>query len=273
MLRALFEVDVAPDLVLGTSVGALNGAMVARDPTPAVIDRLTDLWQDAETAASVYATGRCARSRRAVSHRHPPVLLGAAAATAGRGVRRHHLRGPRRSASRCCAASIERAAEHWFSSGRLVDAIMASAAVPGPAAAGRGRTASTTSTAASSTRSRSAGRWRSGADRVFVLQVGRIDRPLTAAAPAVGGGPGLLRDRAPAPVRPRDGRAARRASRRTCCRPAVRRPATTRCWPTATSRTVAARIDASYDGVPRLPGGASRVIVAGPAAVSCSRRR
>src|SRR4029077_6801262 len=31
----------------------------------------------------------------------------------------------------CVAASIEKAAEHWFSSGPLADAILASAAVPG----------------------------------------------------------------------------------------------------------------------------------------------
>ena len=29
MLRALFEAEVSPDLILGTSVGALNGALVA----------------------------------------------------------------------------------------------------------------------------------------------------------------------------------------------------------------------------------------------------
>ena len=32
MLRALFERGIVPDLVLGTSVGALNGALVAREP-------------------------------------------------------------------------------------------------------------------------------------------------------------------------------------------------------------------------------------------------
>ena len=31
----------------------------------------------------------------------------------------------------CCAASIERATEHWFTSGSVVDAVVASAAVPG----------------------------------------------------------------------------------------------------------------------------------------------
>ena len=34
MLRALLERGVRPDMVLGTSVGALNGLMVASDPTP-----------------------------------------------------------------------------------------------------------------------------------------------------------------------------------------------------------------------------------------------
>ncbi len=48
----------------------------------------------------------------------------------------------------CCAASIERAAEHWFTDGPVVPAVMASAAVPGllPPA---GSATSTTSTAAS----------------------------------------------------------------------------------------------------------------------------
>ena len=67
MLRALFEVEIAPDLVLGTSVGALNGAMVARDPTPAVIERLTDLWQDAEHGREVYSDRPLRTVRRAVS--------------------------------------------------------------------------------------------------------------------------------------------------------------------------------------------------------------
>ena len=35
MLRALFEAGVRPDLVVGTSVGAINGAAVAADPSRA----------------------------------------------------------------------------------------------------------------------------------------------------------------------------------------------------------------------------------------------
>lgn len=46
MLRALYEREVAPDLIVGTSVGALNGAFIAsRPPTPATADMLADVWR------------------------------------------------------------------------------------------------------------------------------------------------------------------------------------------------------------------------------------
>jgi NTE family protein len=175
MLRALFEAGIAPDLILGTSVGALNGAMVARDPTPAVIERLTELWQDAQTARTI--GDRPLRTvRRAVS-------TGTHIYSAGPMQKRlieefgEITFEELQVRFQVCAASIERAAEHWFTSGRLVDAIMASAAVPGllpPARVGDehfldggivnsipvGRAAAL------------------GAEVIYVLQVGRIDRPL-----------------------------------------------------------------------------------------------
>src|SRR4051794_12860792 len=46
MLRALLEHGVVPDVVVGTSVGAINGAVVAADPTLAAIDRLTHAWEE-----------------------------------------------------------------------------------------------------------------------------------------------------------------------------------------------------------------------------------
>jgi NTE family protein len=175
MLRALFEIEVKPDLVLGTSVGALNGALVARDPTPAVIDRLTALWQDASTARAI--SDRPLRTvRRAVSsgtHLYSAAFM------------QHRLVEEFGDATfeelevrfQVCAASIERAAEHWFSSGPLVEAIMASAAVPGllpPAQVGDEHFLD-----GGIVNSIPLGRAIAlGAERVFVLQVGRIDRPL-----------------------------------------------------------------------------------------------
>src|ERR687890_2737117 len=67
MLQALFERDITPDLVLGTSVGALNGAMVARDPSLAVIDRLTELWQTVASNREVYGDRPLRTVRRAVA--------------------------------------------------------------------------------------------------------------------------------------------------------------------------------------------------------------
>lgn len=45
MLRALVDRDVRPDLIVGTSVGAVNGAFLAcRDFTPQTVDDLAELW-------------------------------------------------------------------------------------------------------------------------------------------------------------------------------------------------------------------------------------
>jgi NTE family protein len=43
MLRGLHRAGIEPDLVVGTSVGAMNGAMIAADPADGA-DRLTDVW-------------------------------------------------------------------------------------------------------------------------------------------------------------------------------------------------------------------------------------
>ena len=43
MLQALAEVGLRPDLVVGTSVGSVNGALLAEDPSGAA-NRLSDLW-------------------------------------------------------------------------------------------------------------------------------------------------------------------------------------------------------------------------------------
>ena len=210
MLRALLERGITPDLVLGTSVGALNGAMLARDPTLAVIDRLTALWRSAgEGGREVYGDHPLRAVRRAVSTR---THLWSATPLTQRlrdelgDVTFEELPVP----LQVCAANIERAAEHWFDSGPLVDAVVASAAVPGllpPARVGRRALPRRRHRELDPARP---GRPARAPTRIFVLQVGRIDRPLQPTHPSVGGGPGLLRDRPPAPVHPGAGRAAGR---------------------------------------------------------------
>jgi NTE family protein len=44
MLRALLERDIVPDVVVGTSAGALNGAAIATTPTLEKVDELEQVW-------------------------------------------------------------------------------------------------------------------------------------------------------------------------------------------------------------------------------------
>lgn len=47
MLRALYERGIAPDMIVGTSAGALNGAFIASRPqTPETADALGAIWRD-----------------------------------------------------------------------------------------------------------------------------------------------------------------------------------------------------------------------------------
>jgi NTE family protein len=176
MLRALLEAGVRPDLILGTSVGALNGALVAADPGPGVIERLVGLWQSAVTTRDVYGDGAVRQVRRAVrtgTHLHSSEPLRERLAQELGDLSFAELAVP----FQCCAASIERAAEHWFTTGRVVDAVMASAAVPGllsPAEVDGEHYLD-----GGIVNSVPVGRAvECGAVRVFVLQVGRVDRPL-----------------------------------------------------------------------------------------------
>jgi len=77
----------------------------------------------------------------------------------------------------CVAASIERASEHWFERGPLVDAVMASAAVPGilPAVEIDGEHYFDGGIVNSIPVSRAV---ELGARTLYVLHVGRLDRPL-----------------------------------------------------------------------------------------------
>ena len=178
MLRALFRAGIQPDMVLGTSIGAVNGALVAADPTEAV---------DRPAGPALGLTGgqrgvrRLGRPAAAPLRRpHPPALAAGRCAGCWRPswawtTTFADLRVP----FRCCAANIERAAEHWFDSGPLVPAVLASALGAGSAAARARSTASTTSTAGIVNSIPIGEAVAVGARRIFVLQVGRIERELT----------------------------------------------------------------------------------------------
>ncbi|WP_271220724.1 patatin-like phospholipase family protein [Streptosporangium carneum] len=175
MLRALDEAGVKPDLVVGTSVGALNGVVLAADPADAVA-RLTSLWGSdvVRTAFAGSWMTRLSTLARSGTHLHSPEPLRDLLARTLPVSRIEELAVP----FQCVAASVEHARAHWFTEGPLVEAVLASCAVPGllpPVRVGGGHFLD-----GGLVHSIPVGRAVAlGARRVYVLHVGRIERPLT----------------------------------------------------------------------------------------------
>lgn len=129
MARALLEAGIRPDLVCGTSVGAINGAAIALEPSLAGAERLLTIW-DALAGDEIFdgsplrQVAEVVRSKTALhDNRRLRELL------------REHL--PAKTFEdlavpfECVAASIERSREHWFNSGDLIEPVLASCALPG----------------------------------------------------------------------------------------------------------------------------------------------
>jgi NTE family protein len=129
MARALLEAGVRPDLVCGTSVGAINGAAIAADPTPGGAEHLLAIW-DALAEDGVLDGSLIRRAAEVVRRR---------TSLHGNGTLRRLLcdRLPAQTFEdlavpfECVAASIERAREHWFHKGDLIEPVLASCALPG----------------------------------------------------------------------------------------------------------------------------------------------
>src|SRR5271165_7542953 len=174
MLRALAEAGVKPDLVVGTSIGALNGVLVAADPASAA-DRLSRMWQGEELrlAFSEKLWGRAARLVRSGTHLHSLEPLRRVLSDALAEPDFADLKLP----FQCVAASIEGASARWFASGPVVPAVMASCAVPGllPSVEIDGTHYFDGGLVDSIPVGRAV---MLGASTVYVLQVGRIESPL-----------------------------------------------------------------------------------------------
>ena|SRR5437588_1848190 len=175
MLRALAESSVAPDLILGTSVGAINGALFAADPTLDGVHRLSRLWR--ESSVSDVSPGAVVRRISTLARTGTHLeSLGIARAQLVEALPVERVEDLQ-VRFQCVAASIERAAEHWFESGVLADVVLASCAVPGilpPVRIGDehfidgGIVNSIPVTRAVEL----------GARSIYVLQVGRLEKPL-----------------------------------------------------------------------------------------------
>ena len=174
MLRALSEAGIRPDVVVGTSVGAINGALVAADPAGAAA-RLAGLWQGDELrqAFSESVWGRLSRLARSGTHLHSLEPLERMLGGVLPGKDFADLELP----FHCVAASIEHASARWFAAGPIVPAVLASCAVPGllPPVEVDGEHYFDGGLVHSIPVGRAV---ELGADDIYVLQVGRIESPL-----------------------------------------------------------------------------------------------
>jgi len=175
MLGALLERGIVPDLVLGTSVGAINGAAICADPSVNGVQRLTELWAAIDRSAIFGGSvvRRVTTLARTRTHLHSNDTLRSRLAASLPVDRIEDLA----VAFQCVAASIERASEHWFTEGPVVDAVLASAAVPGllPPVEIGGEHFIDGGIVNSIPVSRAVAL---GARRIYVLHVGRLDSPL-----------------------------------------------------------------------------------------------
>lgn len=128
MLRAVFEHGIEPDVVIGCSVGAINGAAVAADPTSEVANRMAEFWRSLD-ADALFPPGRLSQLRL-LSRRSTGLVSNEA-------LRRLLERGldARRFEDtkvplHVVATSLRSGREVWFSRGPLIDPILASAALP-----------------------------------------------------------------------------------------------------------------------------------------------
>src|SRR5690606_22795993 len=127
MLRALREAGVIPDLVVGTSIGAVNGVFVAASPDTAV-ERLTGLWSD-DSVREVFGArvwSRLWTLARSGTHLHSNEPLRRMLEELLPARTFEELAVP----FQCVAAGIETAMAHWFTGGPLAPAVLASSAVP-----------------------------------------------------------------------------------------------------------------------------------------------
>jgi NTE family protein len=129
MMRALIERDITPDVVVGTSAGALNGAAVACEPTLGGIAHLERVWE-ALSGSDIFPGGRLTRAWNMV--RKGPYLFDNAGldalierATPARDFA--DLRVP----LRVIATDLDTGEEVVLASGPLKPALLATAALPG----------------------------------------------------------------------------------------------------------------------------------------------
>src|SRR5438067_6944378 len=128
MLRALVEQGIVPDVLVGCSVGALNAAGLAGDPTLAGVERMWDVWEhlvgdELWPAGRISGLWQLGRKGHAIQ---PNTGLRSLIDRALPYRTFEEARVP----VQVVATSLTYGRARWFSSGPIAEPILASAALP-----------------------------------------------------------------------------------------------------------------------------------------------
>lgn len=129
MLKALVEAGIEPDVVLGCSIGAVNGATFAADPTASGVERLAEIWRSpavSEVLPSSRIPSAVQMVRRGESIHDNTRLRSGLATILGEDASFSDLEVP----FQCNAVDVDSATTSWFAAGRLIDPLLASTALP-----------------------------------------------------------------------------------------------------------------------------------------------
>lgn len=143
-LKALLEHGIAPDVVVGTSIGSWNGAVLALDPTLQGVEKLVSVWRTLTTsrillgwephlptAAPAFAGAFVVAAIRRVTLGYPSLYSDAGL----RQIFHEHLPGKRfedtKIPFRVTASNLTSGGITVFGRGPLELALLASAAIPG----------------------------------------------------------------------------------------------------------------------------------------------
>ncbi|MGH9008283.1 MAG: patatin-like phospholipase family protein [Acidimicrobiia bacterium] len=128
MLRALLEEGIKPDVVVGTSIGAVNAAALAADPSLEQVEKLREMWCGAK-AREIFSLNPVANCRALFregalfsSHRWRQFLERRAT---------YHNIEETAVPLRITATDYEEGRSVVFDSGPVIDAVMASTSLPG----------------------------------------------------------------------------------------------------------------------------------------------
>lgn len=127
-IQALVEAGILPDLLIGTSVGSINAAALASDPTLAGVERLRTVWSSL-TTEDLFPGSKLRRAWQIVSRGDHLY--------SNHGIRRLADMLPVRTFEQLAipttmvATNLRTGRDHYFSSGPIAPAMLASTALPG----------------------------------------------------------------------------------------------------------------------------------------------